>query len=82
VPPVLLNEGILVVMSMAPPTPGPGPACTLAGPLTMSMESALLKLTGAPYPLSLKLSRMPLKNMSAYWPRMRGTAGWPKAASE
>ena len=40
--------GILVVISIAPPTPAPGPACTLAGPLMISTESTLLKLTGAP----------------------------------
>ncbi len=44
----LVIEGILVVMSIEPPTPGPAPPCTLAGPLMMSIESTMLKLIGAP----------------------------------
>ena len=31
-----------------PPTPGPAPPWTLAGPLMMSIESTMLKLIGAP----------------------------------
>ena len=46
--PNVVMDGILVAISMEPPTPGPAPPWTLAGPLMMSMESTMLKLIGAP----------------------------------
>ena len=67
---------------MEPSTPAPARLCPLVGPLATSMVSTRGQPVGAPSPLRVTLSRMPLKNMSGYWPRLRDTFGWPTAASE
>ena len=47
-PVALTMLGRLVRKSTSPPTPGPGPSITLAGPLVMLMLAKASKLIGTP----------------------------------
>jgi hypothetical protein len=44
----------------------------------MVTDSTELKLIGRPLPLDERPMRMPLRNMSAIWPRRSGVVGAPK----